>query len=476
MKRALLIGVISLLLVPTAGLGQDMREAYRKAEEARKKALERQAEIEAQIFADRDKLTAEVERLEARQKELEKQVSDTESYVAEREQRRVKLEDQWAQSELDFKEISGNVRLAARDVEQMLHQSYFSAFDPGRVDKVAPLNDKGYFPDIDDIRGLADVLFEEIELSGQVRLWDADFTGRDGSDAAGTVMTLGRFTAAYRQGDEIGFLNYSPEGHRFFALSTLPSGSIGRTLRSYIQGESEAAPIDMSLGNALRQISHQVGLAEQLQQGGPLVWPILALAVAAVLLILYKIFFLQTVHSNTDSFMGEVNEYATHGDWKAADEFVERRARKKSPVIEVIRAGLSVRSEDRETQESVLQEAILRQLPRVERGLAMLAVFGAVAPLLGLLGTVTGMIETFRVITLYGTGDPKLMSGGISEALVTTELGLAVAIPIMLAHTFLSRRSDHIIGEMEEKAVQLTNIIQKERLQKSLEAAEGGAA
>ena len=92
----------------------------------------------------------------------------------------------------------------------------------------------------------------------------------------------------------------------------------------------------------------------------------------------------------------------------------------------------------------------------------MLAVFGAVAPLLGLLGTVTGMIETFRVITLHGTGDPKLMSGGISEALITTELGLAVAIPIMLLHTVLSRRVDHVIGDMEKQAVHLTNIMAPE--------------
>jgi biopolymer transport protein ExbB len=130
----------------------------------------------------------------------------------------------------------------------------------------------------------------------------------------------------------------------------------------------------------------------------------------------------------------------------------------------VIKAGLAARQEDRETLESTLQEAILHELPTVQRGIAMLAVLGAVAPLLGLLGTVTGMIDTFRVITLFGTSDPKLMSGGISEALVTTELGLAVAIPIMLCHTWLSRRSDHLIGDMEEKAVQLTNVIRKRRL------------
>ena len=116
----------------------------------------------------------------------------------------------------------------------------------------------------------------------------------------------------------------------------------------------------------------------------------------------------------------------------------------------------------REVLESILQEAVLHELPSLQRGLAVLAVMGAVAPLLGLLGTVTGMIETFRIITVFGTGDPKLMSGGISEALVTTELGLAVAIPIMLLHTLLSRRADHILGDMEKQAVGMTNLMARE--------------
>jgi biopolymer transport protein ExbB len=139
-------------------------------------------------------------------------------------------------------------------------------------------------------------------------------------------------------------------------------------------------------------------------------------------------------------------------------------------VNHVIEAGLRARHEDRETLESILQEAILRELPRVERGLPVLAILGAVAPLLGLLGTVTGMIETFQTITLFGTGDPKLMSGGISEALVTTEVGLMIAIPVMLCHTYLSRRAEAIVGEMEEKAVSLTNIIERERARNAVSA------
>jgi len=99
----------------------------------------------------------------------------------------------------------------------------------------------------------------------------------------------------------------------------------------------------------------------------------------------------------------------------------------------------------------------------MERLLSTLGMLAAIAPLLGLLGTVTGMIGTFHVITLHGTGDPRLMSGGISEALVTTMLGLSVAIPIMLAHTLLSRGVDNMVGTLEEKAVALVNIVHKYR-------------
>jgi biopolymer transport protein ExbB len=172
------------------------------------------------------------------------------------------------------------------------------------------------------------------------------------------------------------------------------------------------------------------------------------------------VFFLKGVHDNTDGVMGRVNDLAMQGRWEECDAVVKRK--KGRPVYDVLEAGLCARGEDRETLESILQEAILKELPRLERFLPMLNMMGAIAPLLGLLGTVTGMITTFHVITLYGTGDPRMLSGGISEALVTTMLGLSVAIPIMLTHTFLSRRVEHVVGDMEEKAVALTNIIYRQ--------------
>jgi biopolymer transport protein ExbB len=468
MKRAILYTVILGSVLSAPALAQDVREAAKKAAAERRAAGERAARIEEQIINDRDALVAEVEKLEAQQRQLESEVDALQRRIEADEDHRERLEDRWAKHELDFKEISGNVRVIARDLETMLIKSPSTAVASGRLDRIRPLLDTGYFPDIDDISGMAEVFFDEMKRSGQVGLVEADYVGRDGETRHGRIMTLGNFTAIYQDGDETGFLTYKPDAQLFFALSNLPPGRIERGLKRYLAGESKSVPVDMSGGAALRQIAHKSSFREQLKAGGPLVWPIGAIALAALIIVISKIIFLNRVHRNTGMYMTQVNKLAAQGKWDECEDLVQSRKGKHSPVNHVIEAGLQARKEDRETLESVLQEAILRELPRVERGLSILAVLGAVAPLLGLLGTVTGMIDTFRVITLFGTGDPKLMSGGISEALVTTELGLAVAIPIMLLYTVLSRRAEKIIGEMEEKAVSLTNIILKERSQDGL--------
>ena len=483
--RALPIAPLFVLLLMTAAstaTAQDIREAARKAEADRQAAQTEAHQIEQRILADREALITAVTEAESRQLALENEVADLRRRITTGQQQHQELAEQWSVRELGFREISGNVRVVARDLESLLKTSPLSAGHPDRLLRLSPLLRKGYFPDIDDISGMADLFFDEIERSGQVSRRTGTFVGRDGEETTGQIYQLGKFTAFYigggegnengdggKSGDgaatkkagETGFLTYSPASQELFALSRLPSRSTRGKLRRYAAGEAETVPVDISGGAALRQVTYRTSFMEQLYAGGPIVWPILAIALCALLIVLYKAWFLHRVHGNTDRIMGKVNELAARGDWQSCDAIVAEHTGKNWPVVHVIRAGLDARAETRTTLESVLQESILHELPRLKRGLALLAVFGAVAPLLGLLGTVTGMIETFRVITLHGTGDPKLMSGGISEALITTELGLAVAIPIMLVHTLLSRRIDHIIGEMEERAVALTNVVSK---------------
>ena len=473
MTKRLLAALIMVAIAAPFATAQDVREAAKKAEADRAAAVQRARDIEQKVINDRDALRAEVAELEGRQSTLEDELAALQRRIANNEKKLEQLEDEWARKELEFKEISGNVRVVARDLESVLIQSSLSAISPDRIERLQPLLQKGYFPDIEDISAMAEAMFDEIERSGQVGLVEASYVGRDGRERTGEILTLGKFTAAYKDADEVGFLDYKPDQRRFVALSVLPPRGLARALTKYFAGASSSVPIDISMGGALRQITYEPNRLEPLQAGGPIVWPIVAIAFAVLLIVIYKIFYLNRVHGNTDKIMGTVNEMAARGDWQACKELVRSHKGKNWPVVNVIRDGLAARKEDRETIESVLHESILRELPRLEKGLAVLAIFGAVAPLLGLLGTVTGMIDTFRVITLFGTGDPKLMSGGISEALVTTELGLAVAIPTMLLHTFLSRRVHSIVGDMEEKAVTLTNIIHKEQKQKKQESDDG---
>ncbi len=462
--RKLVLAAIALVCLTGTATAQDIREAARKAEADRAAASEEAARAEEQILNDREKLLAEVLRLEQQQATLEKEIGDLQQRQVAGNQTRERLAEQWSRRELGFREISGNVRVAARDLESLLKASPLDAGQDWRLDRISPLLDTGYFPDIDDISGMVAVFMDEIRRGGQITVRDGVFVGRDGRETSGRIFQVGKFTAVYQTADESGYLTWSPEGRRLFALATLPPRNVARSLNKYLAGESARMPLDLSGGAALRQLTHRAGLVEQIRQGGPIVWPILLIGVAALFLVIYKIVFMNRMHGNTDRIMGEVNTLAARGDWAACDQVVAQDKGRSGVVARVISAGLAARDEERETLESVLQEAILHELPNVQQGLAMLAVLGAVAPLLGLLGTVTGMIDTFRVITLFGTSDPKLMSGGISEALITTEIGLAVAIPIMLCHTYLSRRSDHLIGDMEEKAVQLTNIIRKRKL------------
>jgi len=461
---ALLVWLGAITMVPARAPAQDIREAARQAEADRQAALEEARQAEEAILADRTRLRAEVERLENLQAGLEEDLRILQRRLTEGQKERERLAELWSGKELGFREISGNVRVAARDLESLLKASPLSAGQDWRLDTLAPLLEKGYFPDIDDISSMARVYFDEMERGGQVSVRQGSFIGRDGTPTQGLVFQLGKFTSVYRTDEETGFLSWSPDGRQLFALSALPPRGVRRALDRYLDGKSDRVPLDLSGGAALRQITHRTSLTEQIRAGGPIIWPILLIAVAAAVLVVTRAVGLQRIHGNTDRVMTRVMDEAGKGDWAACRRIIEEHSGKNWPVVHVVRAGFRERESDRETIESVLQEAILKELPGIQKGLAVLAVLGAVAPLLGLLGTVTGMIDTFRVITLFGTGDPKLMSGGISEALVTTELGLAVAIPIMLLHTLLRRRADHIIGDMEEKAVQLVNIIQKHKL------------
>ena len=449
---------------------QDMRQSHQSVE-ARKQELAQKAKIEAEeakreaaeqfsrISNDKALLTralasfkSDIDSLTAANEKLEQEIA---SLGEENTGLKKELEETAAVN----REFRGMVQTNAKDLKALCLQSLQSGLSPDRHQFIEPVIQSQRFPTMDDVGQMTDLLFSEIQASGQVNLTRGAIVDRKGREKEAEILLLGNFTGIYRLGSETGFLLYSDASQRYFALSRLPSARIRDNLEGYLAGERDDVYMDISKGGALRQMVHELSLVEQVPKGGAIVWPILALFGIAVLILLERVFFFTRKQINAEALMARLRKLALAEDWEGCRTLLEGNRKKLIP--KVLLYALAMKDRSRPEVENALQEAILGEIPAVERFLSTLGILAGIAPLLGLLGTVTGMINTFHVITYYGTGDPRMMSGGISEALVTTMLGLAVAIPIMLAHTFLSRRVETQISSMEEKSVAFVNMMFK---------------
>lgn len=469
--------IICLVYAPV-GSAQDIRQTSRDSQTQRR-ALALKADKEftaaksealakaAEIRSDKNALKKAVAGLRASNKKLNTNNANLETRIQALRAQGDTLRENLEESRAVNKELAGFVRAYAKDLDSLLVHSLQSALKPDRQKFLMPVINQERFWSMDDIHGMADTLFDEITTSGQVQFHRGAIIDRQGKEQTAKILTLGNFTGIYiletKSGkvQETGFLLYSDQSQRFFALSKLPSARLKAQLADYLSGKAAAVPMDMSRGGALRRYTHELNLADQVPKGGPIVWPILIILGLAVLILMERLVFFLRRRVATEPFMAEVKTYINTENWEGCQGFMEER--KKGFIPGVLLKALPFRDQSREDMENALQEAILGKIPGIERFLSSLGMLAAIAPLMGLLGTVTGMINTFHVITYYGTGDPRMMSGGISEALVTTMLGLAVAIPIMLCHTLLSRKVEVQISLMEEKAVSFVNLVFKAR-------------
>ena len=471
--RSLVYAGLGLCFLFTTASAADMRETGRSVlekknaliEEAQKeKALAQQeaARVRARIMSDQKTLADTVRKLKAETNALESENGKLSSRRDELSEKERELNTRLGEVDAVIKELVGHIRIHARDLDALLDQNLQTALNPESGSMLDQFAGDSAFPGMADIREMVDLYFEDIRRSGEVRVENSPMINRSGEEVNGDILVLGNFTAAYQWRKETGFLDYSPSDRRFFALSKLPPRNMQRRIKSYMEGKSQDVPVDVSRGGALQQLTHRVSFTEQVNKGGPIVWPILAILFLSVMIIGERIVFLSKKKLDTETFMQNINALSSEEKWDQCRNLCERHQQK--PLCRIILSGLNVKDMAREDMENAIQETILREIPPMERFLSTLGMLAAIAPLLGLLGTVTGMINTFHVITYYGTGDPRMMSGGISEALVTTMLGLMVAIPIMFAHTLLSRRVENMISSMEEKAVSFINTVYKTRV------------
>jgi len=213
-------------------------------------------------------------------------------------------------------------------------------------------------------------------------------------------------------------------------------------------------PVDLTGGDALRLVQGDETWLEHIGKGGMVMIPLLLLAALALGVSAYKLATLLTTRKATPEEVREILDRVEAGKVKEA-ELMARNI--PGPAGELLTEAVLASGRGRVLLEEVLYEKLLETQPRLERLIPFVAVVAATAPLLGLLGTVTGMIKTFKLITVFGTGDARALSSGISEALITTEYGLLVAIPALLLHAVLQRTAKGVLASMEQTGLAFVN-------------------
>jgi biopolymer transport protein ExbB len=333
-------------------------------------------------------------------------------------------------------ELFGTVRQTAGDLQALLRDSLVSAQYPQRAEWLDILAKSKQLPGITELERFWLLLQQEINESGQVSRFTAPVTAGDGVTKTREVIRVSVFTAIA----DGKYLQYVPENNRFTVLSRQPAGHLQKLASSFARQSGGYAPmiIDPTRGGLLSMLTRTPTLVERVQQGGIIGYIILAIGASGLLLVVLRLSSLGRVAGRMKRQLAEPGKADTD-----------------NPLGRVLLAAGDAGDPDIDAIELLLDEAILRETPALQRGLGLLKLLAAVAPLLGLLGTVTGMILTFQSITLFGSGDPKLMAGGISQALVTTVLGLVVAIPLLFSHTLLASRSRTLIQILDEQSAGL---------------------
>jgi len=412
---------------PTLTLGELVRQV-REGGSERRRALEVREQRFLEARDDRasmfQEMTRQRQQEEALADELRNRFEAGEDELAD-------LETLLDERSGDLKDVFTAVSQVAADAQASVQNSMVSAEMGDRSELLSRLASADTLPSAADLRALWLTLLDEMHESGRVSRFEAPVIVASGEEVNRQVTRVGTFTAL-AEGE---YLRYLPDSGRLLALARQPAGTSRSDALDFeaAQEPLQMVALDPSRGAILSLVVQTPALDERLAQGGVIGYLIIMLGLIGAALGIERL--VQVAIASRRS-----RQALKHND--AEHPIGQLRAVAQNPDY----------LKDADALSAKMDEIVTVASQRLNRGLPILAIFAAVSPLLGLLGTVTGMIETFQVITLFGAGDPRLMSGGISQALITTQLGLAVAIPLLLIHSFAQSRANTLITELDEMA------------------------
>ncbi len=419
-KAAPALSIDELLERVRSGWRAEQQENERREKDFRK-ARTNQKQLLEKANAD---LAAE----ERRSDQLEKDFENNELKIAEKE-------DTLAQRLGTLGELFGVVRQVAGDTRSQVENSLISAEYPGRIEFLDALGQSKALPSIQELEKLWATLLQEMSESSAVSRFRTNIVKVNGEEVEQEVIRVGAFNAI--SGGQ--YLKWIADVGKLGEIGRQPAPKYVDTiadLESATSGITRFA-IDPARGQILALLVSTPSFRERIDFGGTVGYAIIVLGSLTFVLGFFRLAYVSIVSR------------------KVAAQKKSSEPNEGNPLGRVLGIYGRNQSMDTETLELKLEEQVLKETAKIEGFLWLIKVVSAVAPLMGLLGTVTGMINTFQIITLFGTGDPKMMASGISEALVTTMLGLLVAIPLVLMHALLSSMAKGVTTILEEQSTGL---------------------
>ncbi|MCG3736214.1 MotA/TolQ/ExbB proton channel family protein [Vibrio cincinnatiensis] len=372
------------------------------------------------LLAQRDRLQEEADKLSAR-------FSKNENSLA-------RLEEKLRLETGSLGEIFGVVRQNAKELQatQMasvtgVDRQHYAAL----VDTIVAAKS---LPSMKQLLGLWQAMEEQITASGEVSHSSVAFIDGEGRQQQVEAIRLGALGLVTEQG----YVSWNSQRQDAVAYQQQPdNGPRYSSLQALQQGNMENVLLDPSRGLLLEQLAFAPTMKQRLEAGGVIGNIILLLLGVGLIIAIYRGITLAMARQKIQQQLKNPHQVGNN------------------PLGRVLSVYNKEQTRSVEALELRLLEAVVDEQTGLEKGLSMLKLLAALAPMLGLLGTVTGMIETFQVITQFGNGDPKVMAGGISMALVTTVLGLVAAMPLLLAHNMLSSQAENIRTILEKQGIGL---------------------
>ena len=445
MKRITLIiaaGLLSLGFVTTANAqdeARSMAELLRLIEQGQARDSQEARKREAAFAQNKNQQQSLLNQARA-ERTREEQTSAALEAEFEKNQQQIITARQALDERLGaLKELFGVLQTVSGDAQGRFGASLTNIEYPDRSEFLFELGAKmagaSSLASIEDIETLWGMLQKEVVETGKITRFTHLVTKADGQQEEMEVVRVGAFNIV----SENGYLEYDPGEKSIAELLRQPEGRYTSTAMDMMDATESPVDfgVDVTKGGILGLLVESPTIRDRIEQGGIVGYCIIALGIIGLLIAILR----WVALSNASR--------------KVTAQLKRDAASTDNPLGRVLAAYESNKGADTETIELKLSEAALKEMPDLTKGLLFIKVVAAVAPLMGLLGTVTGMIKTFQVITLYGAGDPKMMAGGISQALMTTVLGLCVAIPMVLLHTVVSGQSRKIVNILQSQSAGL---------------------